>query len=302
MQMAYSSVGFARGYSAPQSPGGRPRKNRIQKERRFQVQSQMIVPPSPTAGVPPPGHKLCARTAVASPPAAAEAPSRTVAPVEGGLVFMGDCPQLSLHWKHLERRGFHLTPVVSPDCRVLVLCAEHLNLHDRAVAAMSEPKLVLGGEPPSHWSNAEALAGPVLPAVLERRLTQLLGNRPSTEGARYRLLMIEDDPTVRQAATAAFEDAGFEVRSVDGFALVQEEMKRHPDFILMDLNLPGLSGEKLGEILHRQNVPIAVFSAESTARLEAARERIGAVAAYSKGMSLHHIAQQVRKYLTEAKG
>lgn len=223
------------------------------------------------------------------------------ASIENSLIFAVDCPLLDLHRKHLERRGFRLTTVLSPECRVLLFCPDHLGLYEVGVSKLDAPRLVVGGMPPTHWPHAQGLTAPVLPAVLERAIVHILAAAAPAEVSRYRLLLVDDDATVRHAATSAFEDAGFEVHSVDGFARVQEEMKRHPDFILIDLNLPGLSGEKLGEILRRQQVPMGVFSSEPPARLEAARERIGAVAAYSKGMPLHMIAHDVRRHIAEAK-
>jgi DNA-binding response OmpR family regulator len=96
---------------------------------------------------------------------------------------------------------------------------------------------------------------------------------------------------------AALEEAGFDVRSVAGFGLVQSEMNLRPDLILMDLNLPGLSGEQLGEILRSQGVPIVIFSSAPPERLEAARACIGAVAAFSKGVPLPEIAAWIRGHL-----
>lgn len=223
------------------------------------------------------------------------------ASIESALIFAVDCPVLDLHRKYLERRGFRLTTVLSPECRVLLFCPDHLGLYEVGVSKLDTPRLVVGGMPPTHWPHAQGLTAPVLPAVLERAIVHILAPAAPAEVSRYRILLVDDDATVRHAATSAFEDAGFEVHSVDGFARVQEEMKRHPDFILIDLNLPGLSGEKLGEILRRQQVPMGVFSSEPAARLEAARERIGAVAAYSKGMPLHMIAHDVRRHIAEAK-
>lgn len=217
-------------------------------------------------------------------------------PLEDQLVFVPDCPLLGLQRAHLERRGFRLTPIPSPKCSVLVFCGDHVQDYTSA-ATIDAPKLVVGADPPPTWRRAERLMAPLLPIDLENRIVSLLRTSSAAAGRTYRLLMVEDDATVRAAAEAAFEEAGFEVRSVDGFAMVQEEMNRRPDLILMDLNLPGLSGEKLGEILRRQGVPIAIFSSETAERLEAARARVGAIAAFSKGTPLHKVAAAIRRHL-----
>jgi CheY-like chemotaxis protein len=213
------------------------------------------------------------------------------------LVFLPTCPLLALQKAHLERcGGFQLTDQPSPECRVLICCADHVGTHEAAVASLDAPKLVVGADPPASWRNAERLERPLLPLDLETRVNALLEGRPAVPSS-YRVLIVDDDAVVRAAAESAFSRAGFEARSVGGFASVQTEMKRRPDVVLMDLSLPGLSGEKLGEILRRQGVPIVVFSSAGPERLEAARASIGAIAAFAKGVSLSLVAAQVRQHL-----
>jgi CheY-like chemotaxis protein len=215
------------------------------------------------------------------------------------IIFTPDCSSLGMHRTHLERGGFVVTTTLARECSALVFCSDHLREYaaSGAVAAHGAPKLVVGADPPGDWLRAERLAVPLLPVDLETRLVKLLRGSSASLGPTYRLLIVEDDAVTRAAVESAFEIAGFDVRSVGGFAMVQEEMKRRPDFILMDLNLPGLSGERLGEILRHQGVPIAIFSSETPERMEAARERVGAVAAFSKGTPLHAVAAQVRNHL-----
>jgi len=220
---------------------------------------------------------------------------------ETPLVFVTDCLQLVMQRAHLARCGYRLTAALSPECRVLVFCGDHLSWYESAAAGLDAPKLVVGADPPASWQKAERLNRPLLPIDLERRIVKLLQGAGTPAGAELRLLIVEDDATVRAAAEVAFAEAGFDVRSVAGFGLVQSEMNRRPDLILMDLNLPGLSGEQLGEILRRQGVPIVIFSSASPERLEAARAAIGAAAAFSKGVALHEIAAWIREYLAGRK-
>jgi len=217
------------------------------------------------------------------------------------LVFVADCLQLVMQRAHLERCGYRLTAALSSECRALVFCCDHLSDYESAAAGIDAPKIVVGANPPASWRQAERLNRPLLPIDLERRIAQLLRGADAPAGAELRLLIVEDDATVRAAAEAAFEEAGFDVRSVAGFGLVQSEMNLCPDVILMDLNLPGLSGEQLGEILRCQGVPIVIFSSAPPERLEAARVDIGAVGAFSKGVPLPQIAAWIREYLLERK-
>ncbi|HBL27871.1 MAG TPA: hypothetical protein DD490_13615 [Acidobacteria bacterium] len=215
---------------------------------------------------------------------------------ETRLVFLADCPQLALHRTHLERCGYRLTTVLSPECRVLVFCHDHLGRYEAAAAGLDAPKLVVGADPPASWKKAERVDRPVLPLDLERRINRLFRRPGAVTGMAIRLLMVEDDATVRAAAETTFGEMGFEVRSVSGFGGVQGEMRRRPDVVLMDLNLPGVSGEQLGEILRSHGVPIVIFSSAPPERLEAARSSIGAVAAFSKGAPLRGIAVWIQGY------
>ena len=78
-----------------------------------------------------------------------------------------------------------------------------------------------------------------------------------------RVLVIDDDPSVREVVGHELLDAGFMVRSApDGpsaLALAREEM---PDAVVLDLRLPGMDGR---EVLRRlkgfaPRLPVFVFS------------------------------------------
>lgn len=64
-----------------------------------------------------------------------------------------------------------------------------------------------------------------------------------------KIAIIEDDPTIHQMYRMKFEAEGFEVELADdgeqGVALVKAF---HPDIILLDLQMPGMSGV---EVLHK---------------------------------------------------
>ena len=57
------------------------------------------------------------------------------------------------------------------------------------------------------------------------------------------VLLIDDDPTLLDALTLAFEDAGYRVELAhDGREGLQRVVDRMPDAVVSDVNMPGLDG------------------------------------------------------------
>ena len=104
-----------------------------------------------------------------------------------------------------------------------------------------------------------------------------------------RILVIDDSPTVVTFAKHALESAGHEVDGLLHFVDLRAHLNRTPpDLVLLDLEMPGLSGEKVGEFLRQfetRRTPIIVYSARDREELEAAAQRLGAAAVVEKGAS-----------------
>jgi CheY-like chemotaxis protein len=83
-----------------------------------------------------------------------------------------------------------------------------------------------------------------------------------------RVLVVDDQPAVRETARHALERAGYSVLLASGGAQAVELMGRHADeirLILLDMTMPGLSGEQTLERLRaiRPAIPIVVSSGYS---------------------------------------
>jgi DNA-binding response OmpR family regulator len=63
---------------------------------------------------------------------------------------------------------------------------------------------------------------------------------------KERILAIEDDPEVLDLYVAFFERRGYQITAVRSASEAIKELEKHPDvkLILLDLNLPGMSGEE----------------------------------------------------------
>ena len=84
---------------------------------------------------------------------------------------------------------------------------------------------------------------------------------PNDLPRRRTILLVEDEPFVREATCCILQNAGFEVLPVvDALHAMEvyEECKRAIDLVMTDMVLPGRSGEQLGQDL-RQHSPQVVL-------------------------------------------
>ncbi|HYV76176.1 MAG TPA: response regulator transcription factor [Candidatus Binatia bacterium] len=81
-----------------------------------------------------------------------------------------------------------------------------------------------------------------------------------------KVLAIEDDPSVQRALRRTFETAGFDITvASDGSSAMEVFRSTSPRVVILDLRLPGRSGQDICREIKRQSptVPILVLSAAS---------------------------------------
>jgi|SRR5687768_5198506 len=80
-----------------------------------------------------------------------------------------------------------------------------------------------------------------------------------------RVLVIDDDPDIRQILVYALHDDGYEVdEAVDGKAAMDLVSRRHPDIILLDMRMPGMDGWEFAKLYNERykgRAPIIVITA-----------------------------------------
>lgn len=88
-----------------------------------------------------------------------------------------------------------------------------------------------------------------------------------------KILVVDDEPQILKVLIAYLEKAGYQVFSAsDGVAAISTFHKEHPDFLILDLNLPGMDGLEVCKAIRRDsNIPILML----TARVEEADKLIG---------------------------
>ena len=90
--------------------------------------------------------------------------------------------------------------------------------------------------------------------------------RPPPMSARrsYVILVVDDDPAVRETSASMLEDLGYVVIQANGGVEALELVDRHPELDLMvtDIRMPGMSGLELSEIAttRRHDLPVILIS------------------------------------------
>jgi two-component system, OmpR family, response regulator MtrA len=85
---------------------------------------------------------------------------------------------------------------------------------------------------------------------------------PRMEG---RILVVEDDPSIREVTALGLTAAGFEVETAaDGLAALERFRGRPPDLVLLDVMLPRLDGLEVARAIRRDStVPIVMLTARA---------------------------------------
>src|SRR5437868_14182685 len=129
-----------------------------------------------------------------------------------------------------------------------------------------------------------------------------------TANSNIRILVVEDDDTVRYTFSTVLEREGYNVSTAnDGFDALLHLQREVPDVILSDLNMPQMSGFELLSVVRRRFPHVMVVAASGAYTSSAVPEGVIADAFYAKGQEsaaklLEIIANLIRTGPMEHKG
>jgi CheY-like chemotaxis protein len=103
-----------------------------------------------------------------------------------------------------------------------------------------------------------------------------------------RILVVDDDRIHLVTAQELLEDDGYEVLThVTGFGATEKVMVTRPDLVLLDVNMPALSGEGLLPLLkgreQTRDTKVVLYSSNDESTLRRAASRLGAAGWVCKG-------------------
>ncbi len=82
-------------------------------------------------------------------------------------------------------------------------------------------------------------------------------------GFNYRILVVDDEPAVRDTAKAMLATQGYEIiTAVDGFDGLVQLRRSHPDLIISDLSMPNMSGFEFLSVVRKRfpHIPVIAIS------------------------------------------
>lgn len=99
-----------------------------------------------------------------------------------------------------------------------------------------------------------------------------------------KIVLVEDDVYMREELTELLENAGYQADAIDTFEKTAEYiLQSAPDLVLLDLNLPGISGFQIcTEIKRKSAIPVLVLTSRDQLKDE-----------------LHALEQGADEYLTK---
>ena len=116
-----------------------------------------------------------------------------------------------------------------------------------------------------------------------------------------RILIIDDDVAHLSSTRGLLEGDGYEVFThTQGFGATNVARQLRPDLILLDVNMPGLSGENLIGVLQSnpktRDLKVVFYSSNDEDLLRQAVKRFGAHGYISKGNPME-LRSKVEKFL-----
>jgi DNA-binding response OmpR family regulator len=131
---------------------------------------------------------------------------------------------------------------------------------------------------------------------MKQRFTSAAPDTEITSALRS-VLVVDDDPDVRQVVRWALEDAGFDVLTApDGATALAQAEVRHPDVVVLDHGLPHQDGTLVASRLRTlcgDRLPILIVTADGSAADKA--RRAGAYAFLHKPFDDEALVAAVRR-------
>jgi DNA-binding response OmpR family regulator len=140
-------------------------------------------------------------------------------------------------------------------------------------------------------------------SLLQVRWVLAPGQQVEIRGNMRKIVIADDDAFFSAAVQFKFTSEGYDVSAVgDGRDLVDELSSCAPDLVLLDLEMPGMSGvdvlQRMREDPQLSSIPVLVVTSEYGSGTRARCLRLGAAGFCSKPVSLSTLAARVRACLT----
>ena len=119
---------------------------------------------------------------------------------------------------------------------------------------------------------------------------------------RYRILLVDDEPSIVKMVGKRLEVEGFEVLiAMDGQEGLDKARAERPDLLVLDLMLPKLNGYEVCTMLKQdtryQGIPVVLFTAKAQEKDEKLGLECGADAYVKKPFRAQELLEKIRALL-----
>jgi adenylate cyclase len=122
------------------------------------------------------------------------------------------------------------------------------------------------------------------------------------KAAQKRVVVVDDEPSVGEAVRDLLVPEGYEVEApTDPQAALPELLRAAPDLVILDVNMPGMSGWEFCSLLRRQSVtrtvPVLFLTGRQEVRDRITAMQVGGSDYLSKPFSADDLREKVRLLL-----
>lgn len=116
-----------------------------------------------------------------------------------------------------------------------------------------------------------------------------------------KIIVIDDEPDLLKVTLLRLKKSGYEVfGGSDGYAVLELAHRVMPDLIILDVYLPGISGDEVTRFLKKdeklKNIPVILISATTNSLLEKT-DACGADSCLTKPFDPEELLKEVEKFL-----
>lgn len=133
----------------------------------------------------------------------------------------------------------------------------------------------------------------------------VFGQRKDGSDTEARLLVVDDEPNIRDLLASSLRFAGFEVReATDGASAYHEAVEFQPDLIVLDVMLPDMDGFTVTRRIREAGmlVPVLFLTARDDVRDKVQGLTVGGDDYVTKPFGLEELVARIRAVLRRTKG
>lgn len=125
---------------------------------------------------------------------------------------------------------------------------------------------------------------------------------PRTDGIAARVFVLDDSPVSLTFVRLLLEEHGYRVHTFDSpLGITKEVMRHRPDLVLVDINMPSITGDKVCRLIRSasatREVVVLLYSSLPQAELEQIARAAGADGVIVKTGDGRQLVQTVERYL-----